>query len=113
MSPVPFPTMYDFSSPLQHLLDRERVSADPVFERLALKQFHGDEVLAVRLVNFVNRADVWMIQRGRGEGLPLKPFAGGRILFHFSRQELQCEMVLPIMPIHGWGDDVMGRSIKV
>jgi len=37
----------------------------------------GDEVLAVRLVNLVNRADIRMIWRAGGsEGFPLEPFAG-------------------------------------
>jgi hypothetical protein len=38
-----------------------------MLECLSLRQFHGDEVLAVRIVDFINRADIRMVERGRSE----------------------------------------------
>jgi hypothetical protein len=105
--------MYDFSSPLQHLLDRERVTADSVFERLALQQLHGDEVLAVRLVNFANRADVWMIQRGRGESFPAETVCGRQNPFPFQPERTSVRHGFADHAHPCLGDDVKGRSIKV
>src|SRR5579862_2323403 len=77
--------IYNLGSQLQQLLDTERLAANPVLERKSLQQLHSDEVLAVRFVNLVNRADVRVIERGRSEGFPLKPFAGSRIILHLWR----------------------------
>ena len=63
-----------------------------MLERLPLQQLHSDEVLAVRLINLVDRADVRMIERRGSEGFPLKSFAGGRIVLHLRGQELQRDM---------------------
>src|ERR1700681_996676 len=83
-------------SQLQQLFDSERFSADLVLERLSLQQLHGDEVLAVRFVNLVDRADVRMIERGGSEGFSLKSFAGSRIVLHLWRQELQRDMAVQL-----------------
>jgi hypothetical protein len=41
-------------------------------ERLPFQQFHSDEGSPIGLVNFVDRADIGMVQRGRSFGLPLE-----------------------------------------
>src|SRR5580700_954115 len=61
-------------------------------QRISFQQFHGDEMLAVGFVDLVNRADVWVIKRGRSEGFPLESFTSSRIIFHLYRQELQRNM---------------------
>jgi hypothetical protein len=43
-----------------------------MLQRHALQKLHSDERLPVLLANVVNRADVWVIQYGRGLGLTLK-----------------------------------------
>jgi hypothetical protein len=63
---------------------------------LPLQQLHGDEVLAVRFVDLVNRADVRMIERRGSEGFPLELFAGGRIILQFLRQKLQGDMAVQL-----------------
>ena len=83
-------------SQIQDLFHFERLSADQVLERLPLQQFHGDEVLPVRFVDLVDRADVRMIERRRGEGFPLEAFASSRIVLHFRRQELQRDMAVQL-----------------
>ena len=67
-----------------------------MLERLSLQQLHGDEVLTVRFVDLINRADVRMIERGGSEGFPLKSFTGGRIVLHLSGQELQRDMAMQL-----------------
>lgn len=61
-----------------------------------LQQLHGDEVLAFRFIDLVNRANVRMIERGRGEGFSLEPFAGSRVVSHLCRQELQRNMAVQL-----------------
>ena len=50
----------------------QRFSADTMLQRRAVQKLHGDECLAIVLINLMNRADVRMIQRGRRLRLALK-----------------------------------------
>jgi hypothetical protein len=61
-------------------------------ERLPLQQFHGDEASPIGLVDFVDGADVRVVQRGRSLGLPLEATEGLRIMGEFVGQELQCDV---------------------
>jgi hypothetical protein len=63
-----------------------------MLECLALQQLHGNEVLTVRFVNLVNRADIRMVEGGRSEGFSLEAFAGRRVVLHFGRKEFQRDM---------------------
>ena len=74
---------------LQQLLDRQRFSAQPMFQRLAFHQFHGNEGLAVAFVNIVNRADVWMVQSRCSTRFSFEPLQGLAVLCQFLGQELQ------------------------
>jgi hypothetical protein len=62
----------NLDSQIEHHFDLQRLAGDPVPERLPLQQFHSDEGSPISLVNLVDRADVRVVQRGRGLGLPLK-----------------------------------------
>ena len=64
---------------VQNFVGLEGPRADAVLEGLAFQQFHGDERLSIVLANFVNRADVGMVQRRRGTGLALEAFKACRI----------------------------------
>ena len=79
----------DFFGQFQYLFQGEMFFAEQMLQRLPLQQFHGDEMLAVGFVDFVNRADVRMVERGGGEGFALEAFAGGGIVFHLGRQKFQ------------------------
>src|SRR5207302_4662836 len=81
-------------SQIQDLFYVQGLASNQVLECLAFQQLHGDEVLTVRFVDLVNRADVRMIERRSGEGFPLESFAGGRIVLHFYRQELERDMAV-------------------
>jgi hypothetical protein len=47
-----------FHAQTEHRLDFQRLASDPVPERLALQQFHGDEGSPIGLVNLMDRANV-------------------------------------------------------
>jgi hypothetical protein len=63
-----------------------------VFERHPVEKLHGDEGLAVLVVDFVDGADVWVVQGGRRLGFPLKTAEGLRIVCEFVGKELQSDM---------------------
>src|SRR5229473_39136 len=68
---------------------RNRPAADTMFQCYALEKLHGDEASAALLADFVNGADVGVIQRGGGSRLAPKKFQGLRVLCQGLRQELQ------------------------
>ena len=53
------------------------------------QQFHHDEGLSFELVNFVDDADVGMIEAGGGAGLALKALQGHGVADQFRGEELQ------------------------
>jgi hypothetical protein len=54
-----------------------------------IQKFHGDERFAVLVVDFVDGADVGMIQRGRSFGLAFEAIQGLWVLRYVVRQELE------------------------
>src|SRR5262249_56453335 len=50
--------------------------ADPMLQRHAVQKFHHDECLSVLLIDFMDGADVRMVQCGRSLGFPLKSVQG-------------------------------------
>ena len=64
-------------------------AAEPVPQRLALEQLHGDERLALVLADVVDRADVGVLERGGRAGLALQPLERLRVPAQLLRQELQ------------------------
>src|ERR1700723_2548255 len=84
-----FKRVGDLNSEIEKLLGFEWAPFDAVLESFALEQLHGDERLAVVLADFINRADVWMIQPGRGAGLAFEALESLFIFSHRFRQEFQ------------------------
>ena len=68
-------------------------------ECLSPEQFHHDERLAVVIADFVNRADVGMIQRGGGTGLLFESRNPERIVTKRIRENLDRHLAskLPIL----------------
>ena len=56
----------DLDAQIEHGLHFQRLAIDLVPEGLPFQQFHDDERPSIDFVNFVNRADVRMIQGGSG-----------------------------------------------
>jgi hypothetical protein len=67
----------------------QRLAPDAMLERLPLEMLHHNEISAILLPDFVNRADVRMIQRRRCACLPLKSLQRIGVARQFFRQELQ------------------------
>ena len=74
---------------IEHRLDLQRLAIDLVPERLPFEQLHGDEGSPIGLVDFVDRADVRVVQRGRSLGFPLETAEGLCIVGEFVGKELQ------------------------
>ncbi len=60
-----------------------------VLQRQAVEKFHGNEGVAVLVVNLVDGADVGVIQRRSGLGFALEAGQGLRVFGDFIGQEFQ------------------------
>ena len=69
--------------------DRQRPPADLSIEGLSLEQLHGDELRALVLVDFVDGADVRMVERRRRPRLAQEPIGGGFVVGAVRQKELQ------------------------
>ena len=58
-------------------------------ERLALNQLHGDEILAIGFTNFIDGANVGMIQRRSGARFEPEPLERLLVLGQILGQEFQ------------------------
>ena len=55
----------------------------------AIQRLHGDECLPVMLINFINRADLRMIQRRSGLRFASEALQGLMVSGYIARQEFQ------------------------
>ena len=60
-----------------------------MLQRHAIEKFHDDEGLMFLLADFINRADVGMVQGGGRLRLALKAGQGLRILDHIAGKKLK------------------------
>ena len=58
-------------------------------ERLAVDQLHDDEVPALVLLDGVNGADAWMVERGGGASLALEALEHPWLALELAGQELE------------------------
>jgi hypothetical protein len=65
------------------------MAANAVFQRQSIQELHGNESLPVLVINFVDGADVRMIQRGGGLGFSLKAGECLRVFSYTIRKELE------------------------
>src|ERR1700746_245573 len=79
----------DLDAQIEHLFDFERLTIDLMPEGLPFQQFHGDEGSTIGLVNLMDRADVWMVQGGRGLGLPFERAESLHVIVEFVRKKLE------------------------
>ncbi len=56
----------------QQFVCLKRLPGNPVLERLALQQLHGDEGPALGFVNVINRTNIRVVQGGGRLGFPLE-----------------------------------------
>src|SRR5215468_5581297 len=64
----------DLNPQRQHRFDFQGLSADSMFQRHTVKKLHDDERLGFVLADFVDRADVGMVQSGSRTCLPTETF---------------------------------------
>ena len=75
--------------PIEHRLAVQRLAIDYVPERLTFQKFHCDEGSAIDLVDFVDRANVGVIQGGRGFSLPMEAAQRLMVPGHIVGQKFQ------------------------
>ena len=66
-----------------------------MLQRHPVQELHGDERLSILLANVINRADIGVIQCGRGLGFALEPGQRLRVAGHILRQEFQSYKAYP------------------
>ena len=66
-----------------------RTARNPVLKRDAVEKLHRDKHLFVLVVDFINRADVGMIQRGGGLGFTLEAAKGLWVFGNLIRKEFE------------------------
>src|SRR5579864_1387849 len=77
---------------IEHRFNLQRLAIYHVLERLAFQKLHCDEGSPIGLVDFVNGADVRMVQGGRGLGLALKTSERSRLIGEFVGKQLQYDV---------------------
>jgi hypothetical protein len=87
-----------------HVTSIHESASDSVPERLPLQQFHGDEGSTIGLVDFVDGADVRVVQRGRCLGFPLETVEGLGVVGEFVGKELQGDVTTEL-EVFGLVDD--------
>src|SRR5713101_4773824 len=63
---------------------------------LSLQQFHDDEGSPIGLVDFMDRADVRVVEGGCSFGFPLEAAEGLCVVGEFVRKELQGDMATEV-----------------
>src|SRR5713226_91452 len=79
----------NFDGQRQHDLRVQRPSRNLMLQCQPVQKLHGDERLAVLLVDLVNRADVGMVESRCGLRFPLKTGQSLRVFGYFVGQKLQ------------------------
>ena len=79
----------DVYAQIEHRLDLYCLAADPVPQCVPVKQFHCYEDSSINLVDFVDGANVWVVQRGRSFGFSLKTAESLSNVGEFFGEELQ------------------------
>ncbi len=69
----------------------ERAPGDAMLQGHAFEELHGDEALAVVLADFVDGADVGMVQRGGRARFAAETLQGLRVLGYIVGQEFQSD----------------------
>src|SRR5438046_9405613 len=88
-----------FDRQFKQYVDFQWLLSDTLFQRPAFQHLHGNEVPAIGLANFINCADVGMVQRRGGPRFALKALQSGGIIFQFTSQKLQSNMP-PVVELH-------------
>ena len=79
----------DFNGECDQRLIVERAAHDHVLQRQAIQILHRDETLALVFADFVDGADIGMVEGGGGAGFATEALQSLRVLRDIVRQELE------------------------
>ena len=79
----------DFDAQVNQAVSFERTAQYRFPQSLAFEVLHHDEARPLMFADFVNGADVGMIQGGRGAGFAAKTFEGLRVMRDIVGQKLE------------------------
>src|SRR5580704_15162036 len=79
----------DVNAQVQKQFQIQGAARDAVLQRFPVKTFHGDVGLPIFFANFVNGADVGMIQRGGGSRFAAETFERLLVFRHVLWKEFQ------------------------
>ena len=102
----------DFNAQADHGFGVERTAHDAVFQGLSVEEFHGDEGLAVLFINFVNGADVGMVQGRGGLRLALKTTERLLVLGDIIGQKLEGDKTAQL-EVFGLVDDAHAPTAEL
>lgn len=89
-------TVGDLASNVERLSESERTALDRFLQALALDELQGKEGFSLRFVNFMDRANVGMTERGGCFRFPFKSLAALLVLKQVSGQEFQRDGALEL-----------------
>src|SRR4029077_16019118 len=101
-----------FAPNSQQLFEFQRAACDGVFQRLSFQKFHDDEALAFVLVNLINGAGVWVVQRRSRPCFPAEAFEGLRIFRHVIREKFQGDVTAKL-GVLGLVDDTHATATEL
>ncbi len=81
----------DFNRQIEQNGALDGLSGDTMLKRQPVQKFHGDKAFAVVLTDFINGADVGMVEGRRRPGLAAETFQSLRVLCHFVGKEFECD----------------------
>ena len=84
----------DLNNEPEGLVCGQSARLEPLLQRLPVDVLHGDERLAVDLANFVDLANVRVVEGGGGLGLAQEAMLGGGVGFEVFGKELQGDVAL-------------------
>jgi len=79
----------DFDGEIEKLFYWQRLRGDELAESLAFEALHDNDGAALVLPDFMNGADIGVIESGGGTRFTAKAFQGQRIVHQIFRKELQ------------------------
>ena len=105
-------TLRNFDGHFEQKFERHRLGSHSVLQRHPVQEFHRDERLALVLPDFVDRADVGMIQRRSGTRLTTETFERLSVTGYVIGKKFQCDEA-PQFGVFGLVDNSHATAAKL
>lgn len=102
----------DVDRNVEERVELQRTCGDEVFESLAFEIFHDDEGMAILRADFVDGADIRMIERRSGAGFAAEAFEGLRIVGNIFGKKLDGDEAAEL-EVFGFVDDAHPTAAKL